>query len=119
MKAVDIVAHTSTAPEPFGRVIVEGQLAQRPVVATEAGGALEIIGHGDTGFLIPPDNPEALARTIQRLIDEPTLAHSVAQRGRTVASDRFSTTRMLNAVNNELATVLSSTQRCFGTAGSP
>jgi glycosyltransferase involved in cell wall biosynthesis len=109
MKAVDIVAHTSTAPEPFGRVIVEGQLAQRPVVATEAGGALEIIGHGDTGFLIPPDNPEALARTIQRLIDEPTLAHSVAQRGRTVASDRFSTTRMLNAVNNELATVLSST----------
>ena len=38
MAACDVVVHASTAPEPFGRVIVEGMLAHRPVIATDAGG---------------------------------------------------------------------------------
>ena len=53
MSAVDIVAHTSTSPEPFGRVIVEAMLARKPVIATAAGGAAEIISHGHDGVLVP------------------------------------------------------------------
>ena len=43
MKAVDAVAHTSTAAEPFGRVVVEGMLSGRPVIAMDAGGPREIL----------------------------------------------------------------------------
>ncbi|BGE86677.1 MULTISPECIES: glycosyltransferase [Methylosinus] len=52
MSAVDMVLHTSIAPEPFGRVIVEGMMAQKPVIATAAGEALEIIENGVTGMLV-------------------------------------------------------------------
>ncbi len=60
MKAVDIVVHTSIAPEPFGRVIVEGMLARKPVIATRAGGALETIDEGVTGLLVAPGDVAAL-----------------------------------------------------------
>ena len=67
MRACDVIAHTSVAPEPFGRVIVEGMLAERPVVATRAGGAREIVEDGVTGHLVPPDDPDALARVLRHL----------------------------------------------------
>ena len=49
MSACDLIAHTSTSPEPFGRVIVEAMLCQRPVVATAAGGVVELIESGLRG----------------------------------------------------------------------
>ena len=65
MKAVDIVVHTSIAPEPFGRVIVEGMLARKPVIATRAGGALEIIDEGVTGLLVTPaGTPDSVTCTL-------------------------------------------------------
>jgi glycosyltransferase involved in cell wall biosynthesis len=51
MGACDVVAHTSTAPEPFGRVIVEAMLCEKPVIAAAAGGAAELITHGETGLV--------------------------------------------------------------------
>jgi glycosyltransferase involved in cell wall biosynthesis len=68
MKACDIIAHTSVAPEPFGRVIVEGMLAERPVIATRAGGAVEIVEDGVTGCLVPPGNAAALADTLHQIL---------------------------------------------------
>ena len=53
LAACDIVAHTSTAPEPFGKAIIEGMASGRPVIATAAGGAVEIIRDGIDGLLVP------------------------------------------------------------------
>ena len=64
MQLCDVVVHTSTAPEPFGRVIVEAMLARRPVIASDAGGAAEIIEHGRSGLLIRPGVPQVLAEAI-------------------------------------------------------
>ncbi|HEY1608823.1 MAG TPA: glycosyltransferase family 4 protein, partial [Paraburkholderia sp.] len=50
MRAVDVVAHTSITPEPFGRVVVEGMLARRPVVASRDGGVTEIVEHDVNGL---------------------------------------------------------------------
>jgi putative inorganic carbon (hco3(-)) transporter len=59
MKAADVIVHTSIAPEPFGRVIVEGMLAGKPVVAADAGGASGIIDNGRFGLPYPPGDETA------------------------------------------------------------
>lgn len=90
MKACDIIVHTSTEPEPFGRVIVEGQLAQKPVIASAAGGALEIIDDGINGYLFPPEDAIALRKSIQKLVSDRTLAQTIGQRGYESARTKFS-----------------------------
>ena len=89
MRAVDVVAHTSTAPEPFGRVIVEGMLAGKPVVATAAGGALEIVEDGVTGLLVPPGDAGALRAALARLAAAPEMASALGAAGRKNAAERF------------------------------
>ena len=65
----DIILSASTAEETFGRVAVEGQASGKIVIATAIGGSLETVLDNKTGFLIPPNNPEALADTIIKVID--------------------------------------------------
>lgn len=90
MKACDIIVHTSTEPEPFGRVIVEGQLAQKPVIASAAGGALELIENGKNGYLFPPGDAIALGQLIQKLIKNPDLAKTLGQQGYLDGQQNFS-----------------------------
>lgn len=61
MSACDVIAHCSTSPEPFGRVIVEAMLAKTLVIASKAGGPEEIILHDETGYLYPLGNDEELS----------------------------------------------------------
>ncbi|MEL6495836.1 MAG: glycosyltransferase [Cyanobacteria bacterium J06623_7] len=89
MKACDLVVHTSTEPEPFGRVIVEGQLAQKPVIASAAGGALELIESGVNGYLFPPGDVIALGELISRLASDRPLAQTIATAGYHHARDNF------------------------------
>ena len=98
MAAVDLVALTSTAPEPFGRVIVEAMLAQRPVIATNAGGVPEIITHEQNGLLIPPNDPVLLSMTIRDLLAHPEYAANLAGNGFETALTRFSLTRFLGNI---------------------
>ena len=89
MRAVDVLVHTSTAPEPFGRVIAEGMLAERPVIATEGGGASEIVKAGVTAWQVPPKDPSALASAIRDVLANPERARTIAAAGRADALARF------------------------------
>ena len=60
----DVVVSASTDPEAFGRVAVEAQAMGRPVVASDHGGALETVLPWQTGWLVTPDDPKALASAI-------------------------------------------------------
>ncbi|MSP05473.1 MAG: glycosyltransferase [Acetobacteraceae bacterium] len=60
----DVVVSASTAPEAFGRVVIEAQAMARPTIATDHGGAVETINHDDTGWRIRPNDPAALAEAI-------------------------------------------------------
>jgi glycosyltransferase involved in cell wall biosynthesis len=60
----DVVVSASNRPEGFGRVIVEAQAMGRPVVATDHGGARETILPDETGWLVSPGDPQALADAI-------------------------------------------------------
>ena len=105
MRAATMVVHSSVYPEPFGRVIVEGMLAGRPVIAARAGGAPEIVSEGVTGWLVPPDDPAALAGAIARVIDDPSRAEAVAARGAAHARANFSRDAMLRGVAGAIETV--------------
>jgi len=69
MRAVDVVVHCSTSPEPFGRVIVEGLMAGTPVLAADGGASREILG--DSDWVVEPGDPAALAAAIGRVLAEP------------------------------------------------
>jgi glycosyltransferase involved in cell wall biosynthesis len=101
MALTDAVVHTSISPEPFGRVIVEGMLAGRPVVATRAGGALEIIQDGITGKFVTPGDSEELAAAIRQVIVQPASA-SLGSAGRARAKEHFSLESMLSRIGEEI-----------------
>ena len=98
MRAMDTVVHSSVNPEPFGRVIVEGLLARRPVVATAAGGVLEIIEDGETGLLYPPGDGAALSEQIERLRNDPALCERLVAAGHKKALACFSRTVMIDGI---------------------
>ena len=100
MHACDVVVHTSTAPEPFGRVIVEGMLCGKPVIATRGGGVEEIVTDGVTGLLVEPGDAAGLASAVLRLRDDPALAARLAEAGRTMAAERFTVERMVAGVRD-------------------
>ena len=105
MKACDIIAHTSTEPEPFGRVIVEGQLAQKPVIASAAGGALELIEDGVNGCLFPLEDAATLSKQIERLVSDRSLAGSIARQGYTNAKTNFALETILKSFARSIATI--------------
>jgi glycosyltransferase involved in cell wall biosynthesis len=102
MAACDLVAHTSTAAEPFGRVIVEAMLCGKPVVAAKAGGAIEIVDHGVNGFLVTPGKPDQLAQVINSCFQEPETTGAIAHHAQTTATQRFDVT----AINQQIAQLL-------------
>jgi glycosyltransferase involved in cell wall biosynthesis len=89
MAACDLVAHTSTAPEPFGRVIVEAMLCQCPIVASAAGGAVELVEHKQTGWLCPLGDSQSLAEIITTCRNQPEQAAAISQRAYDSALQRF------------------------------
>jgi len=105
MQLVDVVVHTSVTSEPFGRVIVEGMLSGRPVIATRGGGTQEIISDGDTGFLTTPGDAAELAEKIQQLFDLPAVASGIASTGRLSARAEFCMNRMLAQISQQIAEV--------------
>ncbi|WP_140722673.1 glycosyltransferase family 4 protein [Pseudomonas sp. Hp2] len=106
MVGVDIVLHTSITPEPFGRVVVEGMLSGKPVIATEGGGINEIIDDGNTGLLVPPGDPQALHAAVRQLLDVRDRAMVLAERGRVEAHRKFSLRACLAGVDAVIAGVM-------------
>lgn len=89
MKSCDVIAHTSIAAEPFGRVIVEAMLCGIPTIATKAGAAIELIDPGVTGWLTPPGNAKELANTIEYCRQHSTEAARIAAAAQLQASQKF------------------------------
>jgi glycosyltransferase involved in cell wall biosynthesis len=77
MADLDVFVQVSTAPEPFGLVLVEALASGVPVVAGAEGGPLEIVSGGPTGRVVPPGDPAALATAVLALLPvEPSSAAS-------------------------------------------
>lgn len=99
INALDVVVHTSVRPEPFGRVILEGMLLGKPVVASAAGGVPELIRDGETGFLAPPGDATGLAQRLIPLLRDATLRRRIGEQARAWARERFGLQRHVAAMS--------------------
>ncbi|RZK15313.1 MAG: glycosyltransferase, partial [Pedobacter sp.] len=68
LKSIDIFVLPSILPDPFPTVILEAMASSKPVVATNHGGALEMVAHTETGIIIPYDDADQSAGEILKLI---------------------------------------------------
>jgi glycosyltransferase involved in cell wall biosynthesis len=89
LASLDVLVHTPTAPEPFGRVLAEAMAVGRPVVAARCGGIPEVVEDGVTGFLVPSGNVGAFAAAVVRLLEDPALCRRLGSAGRRRAEARF------------------------------
>jgi glycosyltransferase involved in cell wall biosynthesis len=106
MRAADIIVHSSVAPEPFGRVVVEGMFSKKPVIAARDGGPLEIVENEVTGYLVPPSDDETMARRIRQLAESPTLREDMGQRGRKRAEHLYALPAVLEKIDSVISAVL-------------
>lgn len=86
--AIDLLVVPSVA-EPFGLVILEAMAAAKPVVATRCGGPEEIIEDGETGLLVQPNDPQAIAGAICRLLGDREAASRMGAAGCKRLADAF------------------------------
>lgn len=89
MRALDVVVHASTQPEPFGMAIAEGMACGRAVIVSQAGGASEIFEDGVDALGHEPGDAAALAHRIAQLASSAGLRSALGQSARKVAERRF------------------------------
>ena len=95
LSLADVVVVPSIGPEAFGRVSIEAQALGRPVVATDIGALGETLMPAATGWLVPPDQPQELARALELALAMPDDARArLADRARRLVQQRFSVERM-------------------------
>lgn len=85
--AFDVFVHTGTK-ETFGQTLQEAAAAGLPVVAPAVGGPLDLVAHGESGYLFDPDVRGDLARWVAELVDSPSLRERMAAMGPAMVAER-------------------------------
>lgn len=80
--ALDILVLSSAQPEPFAGVVIEAMALSRPVVATCAGGSIEQVDDGVTGYLVEPGDAKSMAAGIEKLLADPDRRKIFGENGR-------------------------------------
>jgi glycosyltransferase involved in cell wall biosynthesis len=84
LRSLDVLVNASAA-EPFGLSVLEAQASGVPVVASSSGGIPDFVTNGDNGLMVPPGEPEELARALERLLGDADLRRRLGRRGRETA----------------------------------
>lgn len=98
MRTSDVVVCASSLPEPFGRVIIESMAAGSVVIATNAGGAPDIIETDVNGLLVPMKDSRALAKAMVRLSQDDQLAEQLRSAATRSVHDRYTIAAHVDAV---------------------
>jgi glycosyltransferase involved in cell wall biosynthesis len=100
MRQINVVVSFSSCAESFGRTLIEGMAARRPVIAYDLGAAPEIVRHGIDGFIIPPfDIAQALAH-IEALADNPSCVAAMGEAGRARVEELFAPPMFASNLNS-------------------
>lgn len=92
--------------EGFSNSIIEAMAAALPVVATNVGGNAEAVVDGTSGYIVPSEDPAALAEAILRLLADPVHAVQMGEAGKLIAAEKFTNEAMLLRTTNTYATLL-------------
>jgi glycosyltransferase involved in cell wall biosynthesis len=93
LRRADVLVHPARW-EGFGLALLEAMLAELPVVATRVSAIPEIVADGETGVLVPPDDPAALADALRSLLEDELRRRRLGRAGLARARERFSVERM-------------------------
>ena len=91
--AASVVVVPSRWQEAFGLVAIETAWQGRPIVATRVGGLPEPVAHGETGFVVEPEDSAALAHALARLLEDPQLAARMGDAARRRAVNQYAVDR--------------------------
>ncbi|MBT8398450.1 MAG: glycosyltransferase [Gemmatimonadetes bacterium] len=94
LPCLDLLVHPATM-EGLGVILLQAGAAGVPVVASDVGGIPEVVVHGESGLLVPPGDPEALASAVSALLDDPERAKTMGEAGRRRVRQEFSVQRMV------------------------
>jgi len=94
LPCLDLLVHPATM-EGLGIILLQASASGVPVVASAVGGIPEAVSHGETGLLVPPDDPSALAAAVVTLLSDPGRARAMGEAGRRRVRDHFSVDRMV------------------------
>ncbi|MEN6372113.1 MAG: glycosyltransferase family 4 protein [Armatimonadota bacterium] len=94
LAAADVVAIPSLS-EGHPLILIEAMASKKPVVASSVGGLADTLRDGDTGVLVPPADPKALAEGIVSVLDSPDLVSRLSQSARRYAEEEFSVEKMI------------------------
>jgi lipopolysaccharide heptosyltransferase II len=97
LENLDLLVLATTTHEAFGRVIIEAQASGVPVVATRVGGVVDIIEDEKTGLLVPPADPESMARAIIRMYKDPQLGQKLSQAAYVKVKEKYTLEKMTRA----------------------
>ena len=97
-RALDVVVHASTQPEPFGRTIAEAMSCGRAVVVSNEGGAAELVRDGHDAVAFRPRDANSLAESILGLLEDAALRARLGAAARRTAVERFDRKRLGGAV---------------------
>jgi glycosyltransferase involved in cell wall biosynthesis len=98
MRALDVIVHASTSPEPFGMVIAEGMACGRAVIVSDDGGASELLENERTALAHSPGDAVGLAKQIERLLSDVALRRRLGIAARVAARQSFAPDRMARDV---------------------
>jgi glycosyltransferase involved in cell wall biosynthesis len=81
--------------EGMPNVLLEAMAAGKAVIATEVGGIPEVVVHGETGILVPPEDSDALAKSIKYLLQDEIKINKMGETGRVQVEKHFTIAKML------------------------
>ena len=106
-KVSDIVVSASIEPEAFGRVAVEAQSMERPIIASNIGGSNETVTDEKTGFLFEPKNPKSLSKKILKVLSmDEAILQSIGKEGRKNIIQKFNVEKMCFSTYSEYKRII-------------
>ena len=92
------VSVLASLTESLPNAVLEAMACALPVVATNVGGVPELVSEDETGYLVPTENPDALADRILKIVDNPGLASEMGALARKRAAEKFSCDKLIRNV---------------------
>ncbi len=89
-----VVSASSSQPEAFGKVAIEAMAMAKPIIATSHGGSLETVVDNETGWLVEPSNPKALASILRAVIENKDQLPRIGETGKAWVEKHFTAERM-------------------------